>query len=97
MHATIGAACWLRYTFPNTFSIKVRLHNYVRPVYVLSISKHTYIHYIHTSIHTNTHTYITYIHTHTHTYIHTNIQASMLKKTGDVTLGLGSESPCIHS
>jgi len=34
MHATIGAARWLGYTFRNTFSIKLRLYNYVRPVYV---------------------------------------------------------------
>ena len=65
MHATIGAACWSDYTFRNTFSIKLHLHNYVRPVCLLSISIYTYI------------------------------QAAMLNKTGDVTLEVGGESPCI--
>jgi hypothetical protein len=42
MHATIGAASWFGYTFGNTSSIKLGLHNYVRPVYILSFSIYTY-------------------------------------------------------
>jgi len=44
MHATIGAARWLGYTFRNTFSIKLRLYNYVdQCTYYLSVYIHTYI------------------------------------------------------